>query len=43
MPVGEGPLSPPLVNAVNAMLDLERMLGITGAGEDLTIIPSMDV
>ena len=24
------------------MLDLERMLGITGAGEDLTIIPSMD-
>ncbi len=42
MPVGEGPSSPPLVNAVNPMLDLERMLGITGAGEDLTIIPSMD-
>jgi PknH-like extracellular domain len=42
MPIGEGLLSPPLVNADELLLDLERMRGITGAGEDLTIIPSMD-
>ena len=42
MPPGEGPLSPPLVDADDVLLDLARMRGITGAGEDLTIIPSMD-
>ena len=42
MPAGEGPLSPPLVDADNILLDLSRMRGITGARDDLTIIPSMD-
>lgn len=42
MPLGEGPLDPPLVDTDTLLLDLPRMRGITGAGEDLTIIPTMD-
>jgi len=42
MPAGEGPLSPPPVDVDALMLDLPRMRGITGGGDDLNIIPSMD-
>ena len=42
MPPGEGPLFPPPVDVDALMLDLPRMRGITGGGEDLNIIPSMD-
>ena len=44
LPSGEtpGPLVVPLVDVDGLMLDLPRMRGITGGGDDLNIIPSMD-
>ena len=42
LPAGERPASTPLVDVDALMLDLPRMRGITGGGEDLNIIPSMD-
>lgn len=41
-PTAEPPLWEPVVDVDAAMLDLPQMRGITGAGEDLTVIPSMD-
>ena len=42
LPPGERPGSPLRVDVDALMLDLPRMRGITGGGEDLNIIPSMD-
>ena len=42
LPAGERPASSSLVDVDALMLDLPRMRGITGGGEDLNIIPSMD-
>ncbi|CAJ1584146.1 sensor domain-containing protein [[Mycobacterium] wendilense] len=41
-PADAGPWSPPLVDARAVLLDLNSMRGITGAGTDLSVIPSMD-
>lgn len=42
LPFGEGLLTPPVVDTDALMLDLSQMRGITGAGDDLNIIPTMD-
>jgi hypothetical protein len=42
LPPTEQPRPPSGVDADALMLDLSRMRGLTGAGDDLTIIPSMD-
>jgi PknH-like extracellular domain len=41
-PLTEPPLWEPLVDVDKVMLDLPRMRGITGGGDDLNVIPSMD-
>lgn len=41
-PPDERPVWEPLVDVDAVMLDLTRMRGITGAGEDLNVIPTMD-
>lgn len=41
-PSAEPPLWAPVVDADAVMLTLAQMRGITGGGEDLSVIPSMD-